>query len=197
MTKNRKWQIGTAIAVLAVVVPVFTGWYFNSSSQVHNGSGDNVDRDKIEIHNPQPRFSSTQFIRLWPTSLGGSRELNLDNLATLKYVWQVENDGIILGLNLTPIGISGTTTHAIIPGSSYSDGVELNPNQVDGFEYEDAYMTRSNPSHEYTFLLLPGKNQHQITTNGRIFIVTLNNKFIRNIPQVSSAIEYEFKISEE
>ncbi len=141
--------------------------------QNHSGSGDNVAGDKV-VHE-RKLFSETQTIRLLPPSLGGNDVLSIDSIATLKTHSHGSATSITLLLDVVP-------TH--LPDNS-SDVVKTEGRQ----EY-----THSKEA-EYVFDSIKNK-RHDIDIAGRVFTVSLLKISVLDVPNVSSAIEYLFGISE-
>ncbi|MCF7835894.1 MAG: hypothetical protein K9M15_02115 [Candidatus Marinimicrobia bacterium] len=145
----------------------------NNVEQTHYGTGDNIAGNKIV---QQKLFSDTQFVKLWPSSLGGVDRLNIDNIGTLKASAPYNENSITMYLNVTPL--------------------ELPPLKVEGrFETQDAQIYRHTDSQKYVFDTQQNKS-HKIVLENRIFIVTLNKIKRVELEKVSYAIEYEFGISE-
>ena len=107
--------------------------------------------------------------------MGGNDRLNLDNAITLKSIPPYNEQSITMLVGVVPI--------------------EEQPIKNKSFEATAIQTTYPGESPKYNFNIFNQKT-HQITTNGRIFIVTLNK--VRKIPlqNVSLALEYEFSISE-
>ncbi len=120
-------------------------------------------------------YSTTQYIKIWPSSLGGNDRLNLDNVITLKSIVPYNEQSITMLVGVVPI--------------------EEQPIKNKSFETEDTQVIHHEDSSKFNFNVFTQKT-HQIHTNGRTFIVTLNK--VRKIPlqNVSLALEYEFSISE-
>lgn len=121
-------------------------------------------------------FSDKQYIRSWPSHLGGNDRLNLDNLATMKADFPRTESGIVMLLNVTPVE-------------------ELPVKEEGKFEARDITVTQYDDSQKYTFNLNSSKS-HKIVAHGRTFVVTLNKIKKVLVEGVPNAIEYEFGISE-
>lgn len=137
--------------------------------------------------------SENQSIRLWPGHLGGQSYLNLDNVARLEFLKETSKTGLLLALSPTvveiPNPISGNN-EITLQGNT----AKTNPRNNAEFYFKD-FITITPNSPTYIFDLGSIKSRN-IEINGRSFTVTLNKIIKHNIPEVSSAIEYDFGISE-
>ncbi len=203
--KNKLWSflppaLRSSILVLFMIGSIILFFkHFLSSPlnsgpiQFHFGPGDTVGHDKIV--NEVKKFSSNQSIRLWPERLGGSFSLDLDNLASLTYLTQIGETGIKLSLNSSFVEIPSP-----VPGNNVIKTKEnefiVNPLNNPRFEIKDFSVAIPDNNPTYEFDAASQKVQY-VEINKRRFTVTLNKIIKQNIPLVSSAVEYDFGISED
>ncbi len=122
------------------------------------------------------RFSSTQYIKLLPPSLGGTDYLNLDNVATLQLHIPYDINKITLLLNRIPV-------------------IELPPRSQGGFKIEGFKIVSHKNTEIYTFST--SNSTQKIKIGSRIFIITLKCISKIEVKDVPNAIQYEFGITEE
>jgi hypothetical protein len=135
--------------------------------------------DHFESESPIPTvrtaFSATESIKMWPPFLGGTEMLNLDNVAVLRALTET-NDQITFALNSVPIRMRDIDTPDL---------------KIQGAQFH--IIKGDTP--EYLFDRDKNK-RHEITVEGRTFVVILQDIVPRDIPNVASPIEYIFGISE-
>ena len=120
-------------------------------------------------------YSSVQYLKVWPETLGGNNGINVDNLFTLKYTAPYNEQSIMM-----LIDVASTKSAPIHNNLITTEGIE-----------EINY----NSKQEY-FFNTTNQKRYPIAIEGRTFWITLNK--IKKIPleHVSLALEYEFGISE-
>jgi|ERR1700761_1523606 len=134
---------------------------------------DHYTDDGKRITTVRTAFSATESIKLWPPFLGGTDTLNLDNVAILRVVVPL-NDQITLILNSTAIRMRDINKDGF-----QAQGIQL--------------MARDGP--EFLFDRTKSR-RHEISVEGRTFVVILQDIFPRTIEGVANPIEYVFGISE-
>ena len=152
------------------------------------------DEELIPIFNlPHvKKFSEEQSIKLWPSSLGGNEELNLDNLATLRYLRDATENQITLVLDLVPFKIDEPDDTTVAKEGHLS----VSFNTIGG-KIKFADFVSLNKTDEKTFLFDKLNKRHIINLENRRFVVTLKSITLRKIPHVHKALECKFGIKEE
>jgi hypothetical protein len=107
--RDKKWLVGTILALVGIFVSVGT-WLFAKSSNQNSigtisGNSGAVAQGNYNVINAAPRhsFSSVQTINTLPPKLGGKSVLNLDNVGTLRLFVPDSIDQATLVLDTIPM----------------------------------------------------------------------------------------------